>query len=189
MRETNVMIAGFGGQGILFAGKLLASAAMEAGLEVSWLPSYGPAMRGGTANVTVCLSDNPIASPLVTRPWSLMAMNQPSLDKFAPDVRAGGLILWNSSLIKHPVRREDCAVLAVDTREIALEAGFDKAATLVMLGAYVGASEVLAPELVEKTIANEMTGRKAEKLEANLAAFREGSRIGAEMLSPVGGGS
>ena len=117
-----------------------------------------------------------------------MAMNQPSYDKFVPDTKPGGLILWNSSLIKHTIERADCTVLAVDTRAVALAAGLERAATLVMLGAYIGATETVTGEAVEAAITKEMTGRKADSLAGNLAAFREGLRIGAEALHPVGGG-
>jgi 2-oxoglutarate ferredoxin oxidoreductase subunit gamma len=99
MASTEVLMAGFGGQGMLIAGKLLARASMEAGNEVSWLPSYGPEMRGGTANVIVCVSSTPIGSPLIDRPRGLIVMNRPSLDKFVGKVKPGGVIVVNSSLI------------------------------------------------------------------------------------------
>ncbi len=174
MKGTEVLMAGFGGQGMLLAGKVLAHAAMNAGLEVSWLPSYGPEMRGGTANVIVCISPQPIGSPLITTPRALVAMNLPSLEKFADRVKPGGLILINSTLISHSPGRSDCRVLEVDSRRIAAEAGNDRAANFVMLGAYVGASRVVKAEDVENQIAEEFRGKKERFIPANIAAFHAG---------------
>ena len=105
MKDLNIVFAGFGGQGILFAGKVVAYAGLIEGRELSWLPSYGPEMRGGTANCSICLSDEPIGSPLVTNPNVLIAMNRPSLDKFVNEVEPGGTILLDSSLIDERVER------------------------------------------------------------------------------------
>lgn len=107
MKDLNIVFAGFGGQGILFAGKVVAYAGLIEGRELSWLPSYGPEMRGGTANCSICLSDEPIGSPLVTNPNVLIAMNRPSLDKFVNEVEPGGTILLDSSLIDERVERDD----------------------------------------------------------------------------------
>jgi 2-oxoglutarate ferredoxin oxidoreductase subunit gamma len=147
---------------------------MAQGLEVSWLPSYGPEMRGGTANVTVCISDHPIGSPLITNPRGLMVMNQPSLEKFAPKVRPGGVIVINTSLVPIDVDRDDVTVIKVNARDLAAEAGTDRAANFVMLGAYVGATHAVPPEAVEEQIAEEFSGRKAKFIPANVAAFRAG---------------
>jgi 2-oxoglutarate ferredoxin oxidoreductase subunit gamma len=174
MVETEVLMAGFGGQGMLLAGEVLAHAAMAQGLEVSWLPSYGPEMRGGTANVIVCISQKPIGSPLITNPRGLMVMNLPSLEKFAPKVRSGGVIVINASLIARDADREDCTVIRIPAREMAAEAGADRSANFVMLGAYVGATGIVPPEVVETEIEHEFTGRKAKFAPANLAAFRAG---------------
>lgn len=175
---TNVLMAGFGGQGMLLAGRILSHAAMAEGKEVSWLPSYGPEMRGGTANVTVCIASRPIASPLVTQPASLLVMNLPSLEKFAPRVTSGGLIVVNSSLVHRDPGREDCVVVKVDARHVAGLAGTERAANFVMLGAYVAASGVVAPESVEREITAEFTGAKARHVPANIAAFRAGLDAG-----------
>ena len=172
--STEVLMAGFGGQGMLLAGKILAHAAMAQGLEVSWLPSYGPEMRGGTANVIVCISDRQIGSPLITNPRALLVMNQPSLEKFAPKVRPGGVIVINTSLVPTEADRDDCTVVKVAARDLAAEAGTDRAANFAMLGAYVGASGVVPPEAVETEIENEFQGRKAKFVPANVAAFRAG---------------
>ena len=174
MTGTEVLMAGFGGQGMLLAGKMLAHAAMTRGLEVSWLPSYGPEMRGGTANVTVCISENPIGSPLITNPRALLVMNLPSLEKFAPKVRPGGVIVINTSLVSRGSERDDCTDVLVAARELATAAGTERAANFVMLGAYVGATGVVPPEAIEAEIAEEFSGRKAKFVPANVAAFRAG---------------
>lgn len=174
MTPTDVLMAGFGGQGMLLAGKVLAQACMESGREVSWLPSYGPEMRGGTANVIVCIASKPIGSPLVERPAALVAMNLPSLEKFAPKVRPGGVIVVNASLIDRDPHRADCVVLKVDARELARAAGSARAANFVMLGAYVAAADVVAADAVERAITEEFSGDKAKFAPASIAAFRAG---------------
>lgn len=177
MPGTEVLMAGFGGQGMLLSGKLLAYAAMYQGLEVSWLPSYGPEMRGGTANVTVCISEKQVASPYIAHPRALLVMNQPSLEKFGPRVKPGGLIVVNTSLI--PVRsdRDDCTVVYIDAAGLAASAGTARAANLVMLGAYVGWSGIVKPEVTEKMIEKEFAD-KAKFIPSNLAAFRAGCEEG-----------
>lgn len=180
MSGTEVLMAGFGGQGMLLAGKILAHAAMTQGLEVSWLPSYGPEMRGGTANATVCVSDRPIGSPLITNPRGLVVMNLPSLEKFAPKVRPGAVIVINTSLISRDSGRPDCTEVRVAAREMAKEAGTERAANFVMLGAFVGATGIVAPDVVEEEITHEFSGRKAKFIPANTAAFRAGLAAGCE---------
>ncbi|MDH3285250.1 MAG: 2-oxoacid:acceptor oxidoreductase family protein [Acidobacteriota bacterium] len=180
MHGTEVVMAGFGGQGMLLAGKILAHAAMDSGMEVSWLPSYGPEMRGGTANVVVCMSEKPIGSPLIESPRGLIAMNLPSLDKFAPKVKPGGVIVVNGSLIDKDPGRDDCTVIRVDSRALAQEAGSERAANFVVLGAYVGATDVVPEEAVTEAIGREFTGNKAQFVPANVAAFRAGLKLGRE---------
>ena len=178
MLGTEVLMAGFGGQGMLLAGKILAHAAMARGLQVSWLPSYGPEMRGGTANVTVCVSERPIGSPLITNPRGLLVMNLPSLEKFAPKVRPGGVIVINTALVKKDAERDDCTVIKVNALALATGAGTDRASNFVMLGAYVGATDIVPAEAIEEEIANQFSGRKAKFVPANLAAFRSGVEAG-----------
>lgn len=177
MKPDEILMAGFGGQGMLLSGKLLAHAAMEEGGEVSWLPSYGPEMRGGTANVTVVVSDKPVASPFLVSPRSLLVMNRPSLDKFASRVRPGGLIIVNRSLIPIDTDRKDCRVLYIEANEIATKAGTARAANLVMLGAYVGMTDTVKRESVETAIREEFS-TKPKFIEANLSAFRKGVDAG-----------
>jgi len=172
--DTEVLMAGFGGQGTLLAGKVLAQASMEEGREVSWLPSYGPEMRGGTANVIVCIASKPIGSPLIEHPRGLIVMNLPSMDKFAPKVKPGGVIVVNQSLIDKDPHRDDCVVIRVASRELAQEAGSARAANFVMLGAYIGATGAVSPEAIEHAIAEEFAGGKEKFIPSSVAAFRAG---------------
>jgi 2-oxoglutarate ferredoxin oxidoreductase subunit gamma len=180
MATTEVLMAGFGGQGMLLSGKLLAHAAMEEGKEVSWLPSYGPEMRGGTANVTVCISEKQVGSPYITMPAALLVMNQPSLEKFAPKVKKGGLIIVNTSLIPIQADRDDCKVLYIDAAGLAAKAGTARAANLVMFGAYVGWSQVVGHDMCVKMIEEEFAG-KAKFIPANVAAFKAGYAEGEKL--------
>ena len=138
--EKSFIFAGFGGQGVILAGKILAQAAADSGLQVTWLPSYGPEMRGGTANCTVVFSDEPIGSPVVDNPTALVAMNLPSLDRFERTVAEGGTILVNSSLIARPTERNDVRALSVRANDIAASLGNSKAANMVALGAVIKAT-------------------------------------------------
>ena len=132
-----LIVAGFGGQGVLSLGQIIAYASMYENKNVTWLPSYGPEMRGGTANCSVVVDDNPIASPVIATPDTLIAMNKPSLDKFIDKVKSDGLVLVNSSLISEKVKREDVTVVYVDANAVAHKVGNDKASNLVVLGAYI----------------------------------------------------
>lgn len=173
MPGTEVLMAGFGGQGMLLSGKLLAYTAMEKGYEVSWLPSYGPEMRGGTANVTVCISDKPVGSPYIGRPRDLLVMNQPSLERFVQNVRPGGTIVVNSSLIPIKAGRDDCLVVYIPANDLASKAGTARAANLTMLGAYLALSKVVDPESMIKTIKHEFA-KKTKFIPANIAALKAG---------------
>lgn len=157
--EKSFVFAGFGGQGVILAGKLLAQAGADYGLQVTWLPSYGPEMRGGTANCTVVLSDEPIGSPVVDNPTALVAMNLPSLDRFEQTVAEAGTILLNSSLIDHPTQRNDVRVLSVPANDIAVSLGNSRAANMVALGAIIKATETIPLELIKSTMAA-MLGHK-----------------------------
>jgi len=151
--EKSFVFAGFGGQGVMLAGKLLAQAGVDHGLEVTWLPSYGPEMRGGTANCTVLLSDEPIGSPVVDNPTALVAMNLPSLDRFEKTVAVSGVIVVNSSLINRPIERNDVQVLNVPANDIAVSLGNPKVANVVALGAVVKATGIIPFELIKDAIA------------------------------------
>jgi len=172
--KKEIMIAGFGGQGVMSIGKTLVEAGMAEELEVSWVPSYGPEMRGGTANCSVILSDAVIGSPIIYNPTELIAMNAPSLKKFEADVVPGGIIFLNSSIVKVPVERTDVRVIEVPCDQIAAELGNPKVANMVMLGAYVAATGVLKPETIEHMIEEMFAGAKAKFIPLNIEAFRRG---------------
>jgi 2-oxoglutarate ferredoxin oxidoreductase subunit gamma len=177
--HNEIVMAGFGGQGVLLIGKLLAYAGMGAGHEVTWLPSYGPEMRGGTCNCTVVLSDQPIGSPITKRPHVLIALNLPSLDKFESAVQPGGIIVVNTSLVTRLPKRTDVTVVPVAANEIAKEVGSVKAANMVALGAYLGASGLVDTKSVESTLAEAFAGRQ-KLIDLNKSALQRGFEIGRE---------
>ena len=176
--QNDVIMAGFGGQGILLIGKMLAYAGMHEGKEVSWLPSYGPEMRGGTCNCTVVISDRPVGSPVIRSPRAVLAMNLPSLDKFEGDVRPGGLLLINSSLINREPARTDLTVVKVPANEIANSLGNPRAANMVALGAYLGATGAVAIAEVEAVV-RETFSAKPQLVDSNLLALHRGFEVGA----------
>ena len=171
-QNPRIKIAGFGGQGILFLGQLLSVSAMNSGYYTTWLPSYGPEMRGGTAHCEVNISNKRIGSPLVSETDVLITMNLPSLDKFENDVRKNGMIMVNSSLINRQVQRKDVEALYIPATEIADEIGNTKAANIVMLGAYIGYSNLLDPESVLYT--TRASVKKKEFIEINEKALKRG---------------
>jgi len=173
--ERSVVIAGFGGQGVILAGKILAQAGMDHGLEVTWLPSYGPEMRGGTANCTVVLSDEPVGSPIVDEPSALVAMNRPSLDKFEPIIASGGAVVVNSSLVDRQASRDDLDVRYLPFNDLAAEAGNPRTINMVALGAYLKATGAVPLETAQRAMARmlEESG-KGRFVEANNKALEEG---------------
>lgn len=174
MSSADVVMAGFGGQGLMAIGKILAKAAMEEGLNVTWMPSYGPEMRGGTANCLVIIDEEPIGSPVVRKQQAAIVMNLQSIDKFEPSVVDNGLIVVNSSLIERKVARKDLKAVYVAANELAEKEGSAKSANLVMLGAYVAATKIVKPETVEHAIAKTFEGKAAKVAEVNIRAFRRG---------------
>ena len=172
--KKELIVAGFGGQGALAIGKNLAEAGMAEGLNVTWAPSYGPEMRGGTANCSVVLSTERVGSPVFARPSELIALNLPSLLKFQDDVQAGGIIFVNSSVIEEKVSRQDVTTYYVPCSEIAEKVGNSKASNMVMLGAYVAATKILEPDTIEKMIETMFAGPKAKFIPLNIEAFRRG---------------
>lgn len=171
--QYEVMFAGFGGQGILLSAKILAAAAMEEGLQVAWVPSYGPEMRGGTAYCTVVISDRPIGSPIIKNPTHLVAMNRPSLEKFAGVVKPGGVILVNSSLIDIGSGRDDVDEIRVPTTELALAAGTARAANIVALAAFVARSKIVKFETLREAVKKEF-GKKPKFIPMNMDALERG---------------
>jgi 2-oxoglutarate ferredoxin oxidoreductase subunit gamma len=181
--QNDVIMAGFGGQGILLIGKMLAYSGMHAGKEVSWLPSYGPEMRGGTCNCTVVISDKPVGSPVIRSPRAVVAMNLPSLEKFESDIRPGGLLLINSSLIKRGAERDDITVIEVPANEIAAELGNPRGANMVALGAYLGATDAVSlDEVIE--VVRETFAAKPAVIDVNIEALRKGFEFGASAKQP-----
>ncbi len=171
---TKIILAGFGGQGVLFAGKTLAYAAMDSDLEISWLPSYGPEMRGGTANCSVIISDEPIGSPIITAPDVLIAMNKPSLEKFVDKVAPGGLIVLDSYLIDSKVTRDDVTTVYIPAKKFAEENGNGNLGNIVMLGALLHYSEVLSVEEVCNSIQDHTPETKAMLAKMNQKMIRLG---------------
>ena len=174
MKDLNIVFAGFGGQGILFAGKVVAYAGLIEGRELSWLPSYGPEMRGGTANCSICLSDEPIGSPLVTNPNVLIAMNRPSLDKFVNEVEPGGTILLDSSLIDARVERDDVTVFYVPASKLAEENGLKGLANIILVGKLRKELAFCTEETLDKALQKCIPAIKADMLGFNRKALEIG---------------
>lgn len=172
--KQEIVMAGFGGQGVMSMGMLLAYAGMMEGREVSWMPSYGPEMRGGTANCTVIVSPKRIASPVSPTPDTVIAMNLPSLDKFAPSVKPGGLLIVNSSLIEKEANRTDITIVKVPCNEIANELGNAKVANMVALGAYLEKTGLLSIESIVAAMKKVFAG-KEQLIPLNEAALRKGA--------------
>ena len=174
MMNREIILSGFGGQGVMSIGKNLAEAGVVEGLEVSWVPSYGPEMRGGTANCTVILSSERIGAPLVETATEIIVMNRPSLLKFESAVKPGGTVFVNSSIVPDKVSRTDVRAVYVPCDEIAAELGNPKVANMVMLGAYIGATGALKVETIEEMIHEMFTGKKAKLVPLNLEALQRG---------------
>jgi 2-oxoglutarate ferredoxin oxidoreductase subunit gamma len=176
--ETSIIIAGFGGQGVLFAGQLLAYAGMDAGKNVTWIPSYGPEMRGGTANCTVIISDEPIGAPVVARPDVALVLNKPSFEKYEPLVKPGGLLLVNASMIDARSEREDIEAIYVRANDLAEELGTSKMLNVVALGAMLARRPVLTLLMVEQALKEHLPARKAHLIDANREALQRGFEVG-----------
>ena len=171
---TQILIAGFGGQGVLFAGKLLAYKGMYDGKELSWLPSYGPEMRGGTANCSVIISDTPVGSPIVDKPDVLMVMNLPSLDKYENAVVKGGKIFVDSSFIERKVVRDDVNAYYIPATKMAAEAGVPTLANMILLGKMLKETQVLDFEGLDGVFKKIVSAKRADLIEANLKALELG---------------
>ncbi|HWR67176.1 MAG TPA: 2-oxoacid:acceptor oxidoreductase family protein [Bellilinea sp.] len=180
--QTEIIFAGFGGQGVLFAGQVLAYAAMDNGLEVTWIPSYGPEMRGGTANCTVIISDEEIGSPNVRHPAVVVAMNLPSLDKYETLVKVGGHLIVNSSMVDRAVTRLDIHTVLVPGNEISESLGSKKMTNMVLLGALLANVPLLPLEAVEKSLREHLPEKHHKLLPMNYQALREGAKHIAEKV-------
>ncbi len=172
-----IIISGFGGQGILLMGRLITYAGMLEGKHVAWMPSYGPEMRGGTANCTIIISTEEVASPVVTNPISLIAMNQPSLDKFEPLVEKNGIIIVNKSLASRNINRDDVQVVEVFANDIANELGNLRVANMVALGSYIAKSKSVMMETVFKAL-DQILDKKLDRIiKLNKEALKKGANI------------
>lgn len=176
MATTNILLAGFGGQGILFAGKVLAYAGLMEDRQVSWLPSYGPEMRGGTANCSVCISDEPIGSPLVHSPDILIAMNTPSYDKFIDAVVPGGAVIIDSTLVDRKCTRDDIDVYYVPSTHLANENDLHGLANIILLGKLSAVRNVLDDASIDHAIDKCVPPKKVHLVEANKRAIALGKQ-------------
>ncbi len=175
MATTQFLLSGFGGQGILFSGKFLAYKGLTADKQVSWLPSYGPEMRGGTASCSVIISDEPVGSPIVSNPDVLVAMNLPSLDKYEDSVVPGGIIFADSTLIERKVRRDDVQVYYVPATQIASDNGMASLANMVIMGKILKVLDDFGEEGVMNTLKKVVSAKRIELLELNRKAMQLGA--------------
>lgn len=175
--KTETIFAGFGGQGVLFAGKLLAYLGLNQGKEVSWLPSYGPEMRGGTANCSVCLSDNPIGSPYITDPDVLVAMNGPSFDKFINSVKPGGIAIIDRTLVTKECTRTDIRSFRIPSTALAAENDLPGMANIILVGKLLKETGISVIDAVRPTLEKIIPPKKAALIEANMKALALGMSL------------
>jgi 2-oxoglutarate ferredoxin oxidoreductase subunit gamma len=183
--EHATIFGGFGGQGLLFAGHVLAQAALLEDRTVSWMPSYGPEMRGGTASCTVIIADRPIGSPVVDCANSVIALNPPSLAKFEPLLVPGGLVIVNTSLIEAEPRRTDIDVIAIACSTLARECGDDRFVSVVALGGLIAARPIVSRDSIRRALGDVVGERRPGLIEANLAAFDRGYQAAVESAAPL----
>lgn len=176
--KTEMICAGFGGQGVLTIGKFIAQAGMKEGKHVSWLPSYGPEMRGGTANVAAVISDEPIASPIVSYPDILVALNQPSIDKFAPSIPKGGVLIINTNMCPHGCKRDDIQIVAAPLNDIAKEIGSMIVLNMLAIGIVIGKTGLISYATMEEDLTSFLKAKNPDLLEKNLQAIKRGIEIG-----------
>ena len=174
MSEHNLIASGFGGQGVMLIGQIIATSAMIENKHSTWLPSYGPEMRGGTANCTVVVSDEEIGSPVTSNPNELIIMNIPSLLKFEPKLKKNGFMIVNTSVVDRKAKRDDIDITYIDANNIAEELGNLKVANMVVLGAYIGKTKCISLESVEKAFIKKLTGKKAKLIDLNIKAVKKG---------------
>ena len=172
--NKEILIAGFGGQGILFSGKFLAYEGLIDGKEVSWLPSYGPEMRGGTANCSIIISDSAVGSPIVSNPDILIAMNLPSLDKYESETKKGGQIFVDSSLIERKVERDDVETYYIPATKMASDEGLTGLANMIMIGHMIAKSGIIPEENIEKAMQKVVPSAKQNMFDLNMKAVKLG---------------
>ena len=181
-REFSVIISGFGGQGTLFAGQVLAYAAMDNGFQVTWIPSYGPEMRGGTAHCTVMISDSEIGSPVTRNPYAAIGLNLPSVDKCEKIVQQGGVLIANQSLMNRELIRTDITSVMIPASEIAEQLGNKQMTNMVAVGALMAHLPVLSVEAIEKALKDHLPANKQQWIPANSAAIRKGYEFSREYV-------
>jgi len=174
MADNNMLFAGFGGQGVLFCGKVAAYAGLLDGKEVTWLPSYGPEMRGGTANCGVCISEQPIGSPLVTAPSILVVLNGPSFDKFIDTVIPGGQVFIDSTLVERECQRNDLTLYPLPASQLSVDEKLEGIANMIMLGKMLQVTGFSTLDSIEKALEKCVPARKAELLAHNIRAVKLG---------------
>ena len=174
MATTEILLAGFGGQGILFAGKILAYCGLMDDKELSWLPSYGPEMRGGTCNCSVCISDEPIGSPLVLTPDILVVMNQPSFDKFVPEVRAGGKVFFDSTLIDASTDRTDIQLFGIPSQQLADDNALKGGSNIILLGKLLKETGICSRDTMKLAVEKVVAPKKSSLIPNNFKAIEIG---------------
>ncbi len=180
--HEEIIFAGFGGQGVLFGGQLLAYTALAEGKHVTWIPSYGPEMRGGTANCTVVVSDEPIGSPVCARPSIAVVFNNPSLQKYEDLVMPGGLLIVNASMIVNQPDRDDITLVMLPATTAATELGEGKVTNMIMMGALLAHTPLVAVETMRDVLVEKLGERKAHLVEANMRALEKGRKLGLAAL-------
>ncbi|MDF2570806.1 MAG: Pyruvate/ketoisovalerate oxidoreductase, catalytic domain protein [Sporomusa sp.] len=180
MGAYEVTISGFGGQGVLLIGQLLAYAANKAGHTISWLPAYGPEMRGGTANCMVVISDGEVNSPQIINPTAVIALNKPSVQRFEPLIKTGGLLIVNTDLVDIEIQRKDISVVKIAAGTIAEKLGSNKIVNMVALGAFIKASGIVSLNAILQCLENVIPAHRASMIEVNAAAIKTGYEAVAE---------
>ncbi len=177
MKHEETIFSGFGGQGALFAGQLLAYTGIAENLYVTWIPSYGPEMRGGTANCTVIVSEEEIGAPIISKPTAAIVLNLPSLEKYGPLVKPGGLLIVNESLVPARCERDDIRVIYIPASDIATEMGNPRMANMLLLGAFVQATGIVSLETVMSELEKHLSERQRKWLEPNKEALQKGAEL------------
>lgn len=172
--QNEIIVSGFGGQGVLYSGQLLAYTAMDHGLHVTWIPSYGPEMRGGTANCTVIVADEEIGSPMVRNPKAVIAFNLPSLDKYEPLVKPGGVLIVNTSMVDRLPTRKDITIVNLPANDLAEQAGSSRSLNMVVLGALLAALPIFPLEALIESMEAHTPERNKRMLPTNIKALRAG---------------
>jgi 2-oxoglutarate ferredoxin oxidoreductase subunit gamma len=172
-----IIIAGFGGQGVMSMGQLLAYAGMLEGKGVSWLPSYGPEQRGGTANCAVVINDEPVGSPLITMPSTAIVLNNPSFDKFEPKVRPGGLLIIDSSLVVRISDRKDLKIIELNATDMANDLGNARVANMILLGAFLEQTKIVTEDSVIESLKNVLSEDKHHLIDINKQALKKGASL------------